>query len=287
MLTPLPLLAFALFWLCAYRRTGQSYRDGRHAFLVASLAWGVVTTAIMEGFSLTSALAPPAVAGAWIVAALAAAAATPWRTGRPALGIAAVAAPWRLGRPVFGGATPRERAIAAVRLPREWGVVAATGAVLAGAGLLAVAGGISTNDAVDYHLPRVMHWIQNGSVAFYPTAVSRQLNLGPWAEYAIAQFLILGGGDAWANLVQWFAFGGSAVGVSLIARELGAGPRGQLYAAVFAATIPMAVLQASTAQNDLVEAFWVVALVYADPAAPQRHHRGHAPSGHGSARPAC
>lgn len=257
MLIILPLVAFATFWLCAYLRTGRSHRDWRHTFLVTTLVWGVVTTGIMEGLSLATALTRPNVAAIWIVATLAAAAATPWRVSRPPLGIAATAVPWRVNRATF-----RERIGVLPRFHQDRGLIVGVSVVLAVSGLVAVAGGISTNDVLDYHLPRVMHWIQNQSVAFYPTAVSRQLNLSPWSEYAITQFLILGSTDAWANLVQWFAFGGSAIGVSLVARELGAGQRGQVFAAVFAATIPMAVLQASTAQNDLTEAFWVVTLVY-------------------------
>ncbi len=257
MLVALPLLAFGMFWLCAFLRTGRSHRDWRHTFLVASLAWGVVTTAIMEGLSLGSALTQSAVGAIWVVVILAAAAATPWRVSRPTVGIVATPAPWRVEWPAIS----RVR-IAAVGWPPEWGLLGSLGIVLAIAGLVAWSGGISTNDVLDYHLPRVMHWIQNGGVGFYPTAVSRQLNLNPWAEYAITQFMILGGSDAWANLIQWFAFLGSAIGVSLVARELGASGRGQVFAAVFAATIPMAVLQGSTAQNDLAEAYWVVVLTY-------------------------
>ena len=258
MLIVLPLLASMAFWLCAFLRTGRSHRDWRHTFLTAALVWGVVSTAIMEGLSLASALTQPAVAAVWILAIGLVVAATPWRINRGQLGIVTIPAPWRVGQPPALGLP----AVSVARL-REHGVgLGGIAVVLLIAGFLAVTGGISTNDALDYHLPRVMHWIQDGSVGFYPTAVSRQLNLNPWAEYAITQFMILGGGDAWANLIQWFALGGSAVGVSLIARELGSSPCGQVFAAIFAVTIPMAVLQGSTAQNDLAEAFWVVVLVY-------------------------
>jgi hypothetical protein len=105
-----------------------------------------------------------------------------------------------------------------------------------------------------------MHWVQNGSLGHYPTHVNRQLYSPPWAEYATLQALLLGGDDRFANLVQWFSLLGSLVGASLVARQLGAGPRGQLLAALFAATLPMGILQASSTQNDYVAAFWLVAL---------------------------
>ena len=76
------------------------------------------------------------------------------------------------------------------------------------------------------------------------------------------QFQVLSGGDQWANLVQWFSMFGSVVGVSLIAKQLGADIRGQVLAAVIAVTIPMGILQASSTQNDYVTAFWLVCLVY-------------------------
>ena len=55
----------------------------------------------------------------------------------------------------------------------------------------------------------------------------------------------------------------SLVGVSVIARQLGAGPRGQLLSAFVCATIPMGIMQASTTQNDHVAALWLVCLTSA------------------------
>lgn len=257
MLTILPLLAFLLTWLYVSLRPAGPDRDWRQAFLLATLVWGVLTTAIMELLSLGHALVQPIVAAIWAGAVIVPAIALCRRLDGSPLGVATVTAPLRIDLRVLG-----RRAMSLMRLPEAPGFVAAIGVVMAIAGLVAIHGGISTNDVLDYHLPRVMHWIQNQSVEFYPTAVSRQLNLNPWSEYAIAQFMILGGSDAWANLVQWFAFLGSGVGVSLVARELGANERGQVFAAVFATTIPMAVLQGSTAQNDLAVAYWLVVLVY-------------------------
>jgi 4-amino-4-deoxy-L-arabinose transferase-like glycosyltransferase len=73
---------------------------------------------------------------------------------------------------------------------------------------------------------------------------------------------ILSGGDRFANFVQWFSMVGSIIGVSLIAKELGASARGQVFSAVFCATIPMGILQGSSTQNDYVVGFWLVCLAY-------------------------
>ncbi len=71
-------------------------------------------------------------------------------------------------------------------------------------------------------MARVVHWIQNQTVAHYPTNIPYQLVLPPWSGFAIMHFHILHGGDQWANFVQWFSMIGSIIGVSLLAKELGA-----------------------------------------------------------------
>ena len=113
-----------------------------------------------------------------------------------------------------------------------------------------------------YHMSRVVHWIQNKSVWHYPTHILRQIELNPWAEFAITHLQILSGGDYWANFVQWFFMLGSLIGVSLIAKEFGADARGQVFATVFAATIPMGILQSTSTQNDYAVSFWLVCFVY-------------------------
>lgn len=94
-----------------------------------------------------------------------------------------------------------------------------------------------------YHMSRVVHWIQNRSIAHYPTHITRQLHQSPWTEYAILHFQILSGSDRFANLIQWFSMVGATLGVSLIAKQMGADLRGQFFAAVFSITIPMGILQ--------------------------------------------
>jgi 4-amino-4-deoxy-L-arabinose transferase-like glycosyltransferase len=111
-------------------------------------------------------------------------------------------------------------------------------------------------------MTRVMHWAQNRSLDHYPTAYHHQLMMPPWAEMAILTLRTLWGNDRFANLVQWFSMVGSVVGVSALAAMLGARFRGQLLTAVFALSIPMGVLQATSTHNDYVVAFWLVCLAY-------------------------
>ena len=117
----------------------------------------------------------------------------------------------------------------------------------------------NTVDALAYHLPRQVYWLQQGSVEHYPTSVLRQLTMPPLAEYAGLHLLALTGGDRWHNLVQWSAMVGTLVAVTVLARARGAGTRGQLLAALFFLTVPSAFVQASGPKNDLVVAFWLAA----------------------------
>jgi hypothetical protein len=117
-------------------------------------------------------------------------------------------------------------------------------------------------DSMTYHMSRVVHWIQDRNVSFYPTHILRQLFLNPWAEFAVMHLQILSGGDRFANFVQWFSMIGCLIGASLLAKQFGGDLQTQLFAAVFAGTIPMGILQSSSTQNDYAVSFWLVCFVY-------------------------
>ena len=133
--------------------------------------------------------------------------------------------------------------------------------IFAAVGLIAVVSPPNNWDSMTYHMSRVVHWIQNHSVEHYPTSYVPQLYHPPGAEFGIMHFQIITGGDRFANLIQWLSMVGSAIAVSLIAQQLGANQRGQVFAAVFAATLPMGILQGSSTQNDYAVCFWVVCFV--------------------------
>ena len=60
----------------------------------------------------------------------------------------------------------------------------------------------NTWDTMAYHMARVAHWAQNGTVRHYPIPYLPQLYHPPWAEFAITHFQLLSGGDRFANAVS-------------------------------------------------------------------------------------
>lgn len=216
----LPYLALALFFVSVRAQ------DGRQRFLYASVLWCFLVLCLTEALSLADAITPAHVRVAWAV-------------------ICAVAllAAWRRGS--WPG----------------WPPLPVLGWVVAGLVLIPLGVGLFypplTWDALTYHLPRVEHWLQNGNVAYYPTPNPRQNLYAPFAEYVILQGRALAGDDLFANSVQWLAYAGSCLNASLIARLLGAGRGAQAFAALLCASIPMAILQASTCQTDMFAAWQI------------------------------
>jgi 4-amino-4-deoxy-L-arabinose transferase-like glycosyltransferase len=233
MLVVTALGCFPLLWWLMLARTGC----GRVGFLLGAVGWATYLVAVTELFSLGELLRPIPLAGAWGVLLIALAV----LARRAAKRHDVARDPWRRF----------------LRNPIALGLAVILCMLL----VIAIVAPPNTWDAMTYHMSRVAHWAQNGTVATYATHNARQIHMAPGAEFAILHLQILTGGDRLANLVQWFAFVGCIVGASVIARGLGAGPRGQFFAAALCGSLPMAVLQATSTQNDLVAALWLVAFV--------------------------
>lgn len=236
------LIPFATVLCCAlvYEQLGRTNR--REALLLGCVFVGAWIAVVTEALSLFGVLRFWPLVSAWIAACVALAAATGWR-------------------PVVRAFELR---LPGARLSRiEKTMVAYLCALLFLTALLAAVAPPNTWDSMTYHMSRVMHWVQDGSVDFYPTAILRQLHSNPWAEFAILHAQILSGGDHFANFVQWSSMVGCAIGTSAVAREFGADRRGQMLSAVVCASLPMGILQATSTQTDYVTAFWLVCFVHA------------------------
>jgi len=234
-MTIVVVLVWAELWLLLRARSG----GWREAGLAATVIWSLLLLALSEGLSLVDAFARVPVFCAWLALLLALA--------------------WPLRHTWM-----EVRRRLARQGPRTWRVdVGALCLVVPPCLTLIVAlvAPPNTVDSLTYHLGRVAEWLDRSSIAHFATHVERQAALNPFAEIVIANLYALSGGDRFANLVQWFAFGLNAMGASLLARELGGDARTQMLAALLVLTTPMAVLQASSTQNDLVCSFFVVTTV--------------------------
>ena len=127
--------------------------------------------------------------------------------------------------------------------------------------LIAVIAPPNNWESMAYRMTRVVMWMQQGSVAHFPTADLYQLFHPPLSAWNILHFQILSGGDRFANTVHWVALAGCGVLASLIAKELKQPFQVQVLATVIALTLPMGLLQGSSSQGNLVVAFWLLAFV--------------------------
>ena len=212
----------------------------RLAFLVGSVLWAsaiVGSTELLSLFHLLAAL-PSALA----LAAVTLAGAAAWLLLRRDLG----ASPTKSSPPPTG-----QRRIVAILM-----VAAAT----VQAGWIAVTAytyAPNNYDALTYHLPRVLHWVQAASAGPYATNTERQVQYPPGAEYIVTQLHFVLSDDSLANFVQWAGMLLAALAVTEIARRLGAGGLAQLGAALLTLALPIGIGEAATTQNDFVTAAWL------------------------------
>jgi hypothetical protein len=151
------------------------------------------------------------------------------------------------------------RTLRGVGLRRDGGLLLAVAAVFLMTALVAFLAPPQTWDSLNYHMARVAHWAQLKAVRPFATGIEVQNSRAPLAEFGMLHLYLLGSGDRWVNFVAWSAMLGSALGVAGIARQLGLGRLSARLASVYAATIPMGIIQASSTMTDAVGALWLVA----------------------------
>lgn len=238
MLVLIPLFSYFLLWR-VFRQSGSGRR---RAALEAAVSWAVLLTFFTELLSALSLVTRGWLAAAWAAACLVEIA---WL-------VKSSPAKSRLTTASVKSGLPRADRI----------LLWLAGVLVASTGLLAVLAPPNTWDAMEYHLPRVMMWVSNHNVNHFPTPDYAQLVFAPATEYVVTHLYLLWGGDRLVNLVNFTSFVGLILAASLIAQTLGAGARGQAFAALFVATIPEALLEASGAMNTAGVAFWIVAAIY-------------------------
>ena len=190
----LPIASLVLFVLIS----SKLFHYRREALLAGLMAWAVIVTVLTEGLSLVGGFNVILLSLGWVLVTT---------------GLAFFL--WQ----AYGSRLPKA-------VPKHWlnlnsfldlpiilklSTVGVTLAVLM-IGVTAVVAAPNHSDSMEYHLSRVMHWIQNGSVAHYPSHNVFQLYQNPWSEFAIAHLQILSNSDRFSGSVQWVSMIGSMFG---------------------------------------------------------------------------
>ena len=252
----LPALAYALRPL-----EGSVVAPTRLAVVRAAVLLGAWAVVSVEAASAFTALTPGFIVASWSVATAAVGAAVATRLVRdvaPAAG--SLTDRLRSRRGATRRTWRRTKSAAAAAPAWQWCLACVIVILIIATAVLALSSGPNNFDSQTYHLPRIEHWVQQGSVEAYATAIHRQIDLSPGAEYLLTHLRLIDGGDSAYHLVQFFAAIGCAVAASRVAAQLGGGPLAQLATVFLLATTPEILLQASSTQVDLVAAAWVAAL---------------------------
>ena len=237
----LPLAVFAGL-VRSGRKTGASWTD---AFLGAMPLWAAFAWGMSNVLGIWGAMTTMGLRAGWGTAVLAVFALDRWST-----------VAW-FRSDVTSISMLRDRKV-------DWLeslLFAGSGLLVALALLTAVFAAPSTVDVLNYHLPRQVMWLQQGSLDHFLTVNDRQLMMPPLAEVIGLQFLALTGDDRWVNLPQWFCYAGLIIAVVSTLRVLEAGRRAVAAGAWLTACLPMTYVEASGAKNDLMGAMWIALLL--------------------------
>jgi hypothetical protein len=127
--------------------------------------------------------------------------------------------------------------------------------------LVALGAPPNTWDGMTYHMSRIVHWINNQSINFYPTPIPRQNYMPTLAEEAMMHVDLLSHGDTYVNFVAWSYFIFSIAVLSAIIEELGLPKSLQTMGAVLSSLLPMAIFQSTGCKNDMELTFLCLTFV--------------------------
>lgn len=132
-------------------------------------------------------------------------------------------------------------------------------AAIAGASILRSP---DNGDSMTYHLPRIMHWIQNQSARYYGAGADIQIRYPALSEYLVGQLLVLGANDRLANLFQLAAYFISGGFVYEIGRRLHVSKRMCCFSTWVFWCTPMAMAQAFSTQTDNIAGCFLMIYIY-------------------------
>jgi len=250
-------LCFALSFavLLGLAKRGRARRDFAVLWMLASVFVGAMFMLIAELASAFSALNRTFVLTAWLL-----------------VDVALFIALARMGsvRALFAGEAARWLGALKARSAAGKCLLALIAAFAALIGWFAFRTPTTIWDCQTYHLPRIMHWIQQGSLRHYPTNIERQLESAPGSEIQMAEVMLLAGDDQAINLPEWWGWLTGAISAGYLTRLLLEGAQRRKppadaqaaelapeFAMVVALAMPAAVTEAVTPQNNVLVAMWM------------------------------
>ncbi len=117
-------------------------------------------------------------------------------------------------------------------------------------------------DSIDYHAPRICFWVQNHSVSYYATEVTRQVFSPVLASYiATFAYILTGKWQSAMCIIQYGAYVINLILILYICNMLGVKRKLRYFATILWITLPIGFAEAITPQNDLCAATWLLIFV--------------------------
>lgn len=117
-------------------------------------------------------------------------------------------------------------------------------------------------DSMTYHLPRIMHWLQNQNTSYYATNIDRQ-NFSPvLGEYIFLNIYALSSKDVYLQFSQVFSYILGGIISAGITKELGACKKGMILSTVIFYASPMMLAEAFTTQVDNIATLYLLISLY-------------------------
>lgn len=231
-------LAFVLLVLLFVKL--RNPKDRTAAFFECIVVWNLWSFALTEVLSCMKLLTARAVAAGWGIFDI--------------VLIGFIIGAWHHGRRISGLVTEVRQTVSNNKL--LW----ITGMIVLGLAVLTVP---YNWDSMTYHLPRMMHWVQNRSAAHYAANDVRQLAAPVLAEFVNVQvYLLSGKRDILLNLLQAVSYLVNSWIIYRIADKIGADRKYAYLSALLFMTMPIAFAEALTTQVDLFASLWLLIFVY-------------------------
>lgn len=231
-----------------YKKRKSIADTGLGSYIEACCLWMLFLFALTEGLSVLHALRFRFLSAAWglLDALLLFLLVVQWKRAGLSVRLT-VRAAWTGG-------------VRALKEAPYYGILLAAGAVVLCLSLITTP---YNWDSMTYHLPRIVHWVQNRSAAHFATNSIRQISSPVLGEFVnLHVYILCRGHDLFFNLLQGTSYLTCAVMAAALAGRLSCDRRFRFLAALLYMAMPIAYAEALTTQVDNFSAVWLLFFVY-------------------------